>query len=889
MRATTMKRTLMRKSLLSFTGLALATVTAMACGELTGPESPTTPSNVVATLASPTSVNLSWTPSPLNDGVVSYSIYRNGTKVGETVGTEATYTDTGLSPQTTYVYSVAANCVGGVVSERSVETEASTVTTVDITPPTVVQTTPPPGSTQVSPAADINVVFSEPMDPATINGTTLTLRITDGAAIAGAVTYNAETRRATLTPTNALPNFASLTATISTGAKDLAGNALAQAVSWTFTTRDDVPPTVTSTSPANGATGVSPTAVMTMTFSETMDAATINASNIALRATASGTVLTSTVTYNTSTRVATLTPSSPLTQSVNYTVSIGAGVKDAQGNAIVPTSFSFTAGDLTAPTVVSTVPADLATGVATNATISATFSEPMDPATINTTTFTVRPTSTGINIAGTVSYNASTNTATFTPTAPLAGGTAYTATVTTGARDAAGNPMGANKTWTFVTADVVAPTVTGVVPAGGATGVQLSTTIRVTFSEPMNPATINGTTVTLRPTSSATPIAANVTWDAGANAAVLTPGAALTATTNYTITVTTGVRDVAGNALAAQFVSTFTTLTPDVVAPQVSSVVPANLAVSVPTNTTVRVTFNEPMDATTITTSTIVLRNTGTMATVTGTVSYDAATRVATLTPAGPLSNATNYTVNVTTGVKDASGNALAAQFNSTFTTAAAPDNIAPTIVSRSPANGVTSIAVDTVVRVTFSEPMDPTTITTSTITLTPTAGGSPVAGVVSYDAATNTAKLDPNADLLNNTSYTITVTTGVKDVAGNALAAQSTSTFTTIPDTTAPTVTATTPLNGATGVARGTNITITFSEAMDATTINGTTITVSGGVVGAVSYNAATRVATFNPSSDLAASTSYTVTVTGGALGVKDAAGNAMAVNAVFSFTTGT
>jgi chitodextrinase len=160
MRATTMKRTLMRKSLLSFAALALATFTAMACGELTGPESPTTPSNVVATLASPTSVNLSWTASPLNDGVVSYSIYRNGTKVGETVGTETTYTDTGLSPQTTYVYSVAANCVGGVVSERSVETEESTVTTVDITAPTVVQTTPPPGSTQVSPAADINVVFS---------------------------------------------------------------------------------------------------------------------------------------------------------------------------------------------------------------------------------------------------------------------------------------------------------------------------------------------------------------------------------------------------------------------------------------------------------------------------------------------------------------------------------------------------------------------------------------------------------------------------------------------------------------------------------------------------------------------------------------------------------
>jgi hypothetical protein len=80
----------------------------------------------------------------------------------------------------------------------------------------------------------------------------------------------------------------------------------------------------------------------------------------------------------------------------------------------------------------------------------------------------------------------------------------------------------------------------------------------------------------------------------------------------------------------------------------------------------------------------------------------------------------------------------------------------------------------------------------------------------------------------------------------------------------------------------------------MDPTTINGTTIAVSGGdpvapVVGQVTYDVATRTATFNPSSDLAPSKPYTVTVTGGALGVKDAAGNPMAVNAVFSFTTGT
>ena len=65
----------------------------------------------------------------------------------------------------------------------------------------------------------------------------------------------------------------------------------------------------------------------------------------------------------------------------------------------------------------------------------------------------------------------------------------------------------------------------------------------------------------------------------------------------------------------------------------------------------------------------------------------------------------------VKTGAKDAAGNPLVSQFTSTFTTAAIADNTAPTIVSRSPANNATGVATNTLVTVTFSEPMDPTTI----------------------------------------------------------------------------------------------------------------------------------------------------------------------------------
>jgi len=83
-----------------------------------------------------------------------------------------------------------------------------------------------------------------------------------------------------------------------------------------------------------------------------------------------------------------------------------------------------------------------------------TFSEDMNPATLNgtLTNFTVRTTVGSIAVVGTVSYNASTRIATFTPTGPLTPSTNYTVTITSGAQDTAGNGLTGNFTFTFQTA-----------------------------------------------------------------------------------------------------------------------------------------------------------------------------------------------------------------------------------------------------------------------------------------------------------------------------------------------------------------------------------------------------------------------------------------------------
>ena len=108
--------------------------------------------------------------------------------------------------------------------------------------------------------------------------------------------------------------------------------------------------------------------------------------------------------------------------------------------------------------------------------------------------------------------------------------------------------------------------------------------------------------------------------------------------------------------------------------------------------------------------------------------------------------------------------------------------------------------------------------------------------------------------------------------------------------DTIAPTVTATSPAAGATGVAVTADATGTFSEPMNSSTFSPSTFTLTGpaGTVAAtVTLDSTAKVAALNPTNDLAAGATYTATIKGGASGVKDVAGNALASDKTWTFTT--
>ena len=137
--------------------------------------------------------------------------------------------------------------------------------------------------------------------------------------------------------------------------------------------------------------------------------------------------------------------------------------KDATGNVSQAVSSTVTV-DLSIPVTTGTNPAANATNYSGNV-ITVTFNETMDASTINGSTFIVRSGST--TVAGAMSYNASTKTATFTPSSPLSSSTNYIVTLTTGIKDAAGNPLGAISTWNFTTASLQSYTVTSGSTAGG--------------------------------------------------------------------------------------------------------------------------------------------------------------------------------------------------------------------------------------------------------------------------------------------------------------------------------------------------------------------------------------------------------------------------------------
>jgi hypothetical protein len=315
----------------------------------------------------------------------------------------------------------------------------------------------------------------------------------------------------------------------------------------------------------------------------------------------------------------------------------------------------------------------------------------------------------------------------------------------------------------YVETVTVCPLVVATDPVNLATGVPLNKIITATFNANMNAATITPTSFTIETAAKGLSLVTGTITYSGMTA-TFTPSSPLLANTTYKGTIKSSVKDLLGNSLQGDYVWTFSTgLIPTVILTS-----PLNAATGVLFNKVVTAVFSQAMDPLTITGTTFTLANGVTP--VGGAVAYTGTT--ASFTPTVNLLPGTLYTATVTIGAKNVTGIPMAANYVWTFTTATVP-----TVILADPLNLATNVALNKVVRATFSEVMDPLTITGTSFTLM--NGLVPVAGAVTYSGSI--ASFTPTASLLGGVTYTATVTTVAKNVAGIPMAANFVWSFTTI------------------------------------------------------------------------------------------------------------
>jgi N-acetylneuraminic acid mutarotase len=238
--------------------------------------------------------------------------------------------------------------------------------------------------------------------------------------------------------------------------------------------------------------------------------------------------------------------------------------------------------------------------------------------------------------------------------------------------------------------------------------------------------------------------------------------------------VTVTARDEDGNV--GQDAVTITRL-PDTTPPRVSSTAPLDAAGNVSVNASIFIQFNEAMDPTSVSHGAITLQDSGGNL-VGGTVS-PSNPRGAIFDPSASLAAMTTYTATVGAGLRDAVGNAMVAPHVWSFTTGLVPDTTRPTVVSTSPPTDSTCAGPDTRLTATFSESINSTTVNTGTFTVT--QGGNTVFGTISAPSSTSFT-FAPNSGLGYSTAYTATLTTQIRDLAGNSLSANHVWNFTTVP-----------------------------------------------------------------------------------------------------------
>ncbi len=251
-------------------------------------------------------------------------------------------------------------------------------------------------------------------------------------------------------------------------------------------------------------------------------------------------------------------PESALEYNTIYTLHITGGVKDLRGNALQPEftkSFTTVSKDNVPPLINEVIPGSGAIRVFVTAKIIVFFSEP-----INTTSVEngFKLNSGGVTIEGSFSWDKDNNSVTYTPSGSLKEGTSYTVTLPTSITDLSGNQLATSKSYSFTTVTKAAPTIAYLGPGNLSTGIPVTTSVVIDFSEPINIFTVNSTTFKLLLGN--TTVTGTYEFLNDNSRVIFKPGTDLAFSQTYTIKLTNGILDVSQTVMKfAGSTTTFTT------------------------------------------------------------------------------------------------------------------------------------------------------------------------------------------------------------------------------------------------------------------------------------------------------------------------------------------
>ena len=720
----------------------------------------------------------------------------------------------------------------------------ATFTVVDTDVPTLSSSTPADADTGVGVNDNIILNFSKAVDAE--SGNIVIYKASDDSEVESIPVGNAKvsgsgSTQITINPASTLDSSTNYYVQIAAAAfDDSSSNSYAginDKTSLNFTTADVNAPTLSSSTPADEATGIAVDTNIVLNFNEAVDA---ESGNIIIYKSSDDSQVESIpvgdakVSGSSSTTI-TINPLTSLDGSTAYYVQVAAtAFDDSSSNSYAgisdATTLNFTTADIGAPTLSSSTPADGATGIAVDTNIVLTFNEAVDAENGNIIIVKSVDGSTveAIDVTGSQVSGSGSTEITINPSVNLDGQTAYHLTIDETAFDdsSSNSYAGISDTTTinFTTADVTAPTVT-FNPADSDTGVGRDSNINIEFNEAIVNANTSEITnsniaslIILKDSNSnGSDLAFSATIDTDKKIITIDPNNNFSLGQTVYVSIS-AVEDASANETSLSS-STFTVTT---TGETIATIIPADSSRDVLASSNITIGFNTAirnLNDTEITNSNvnslITLRNTNSSGTaIPFTASINSAKNIITINPIGDFSSGQNIYVAIGVTVEDVFDNATTAA-SSIFTIV---DNAVP-IFTFNPADLDRNVIVSSNIIITFNElirNINNSTLIDSNVDNLITlkdedSSGSNITFNATIDEAKKIITINPTNNF-NSEQVIYLAIAAVEDEAGNATAATNIS-FT-ARDSDPPAVSFF-PSNSDINVLRNSDITISFTEVI--------------------------------------------------------------------------